>query len=515
MFKKLSKAIFNRLFLIGFLVLLQIAMLWFWTNFLSDKFFYASVLFNVLSFLVVIHILSGKGNPTYKIAWVVPIIVFPLMGGIFYLFIKMQSLFRQRHRRLKATLRDSASYLKQDPGVLADLKAIDPHAANLVNYMNTWGGYPVVQGTHARYLPSGEEFWKTMLDQLEKAQRYIFIEFFIIDEGVMWDSVLEILKRKVAQGIEVRLLYDGMGSISTLPANYHKTLNQMGIQCRVFSPFVPFLSAYQNYRDHRKICVVDGIVAFTGGANLADEYINLTSRFGHWCDSAVLLEGRAAHNFAMMFLQMWRLSGGKVTCGDYAIYAPSSEAAAQFSDDGYVMPYGNYPPDGEAVGEYVYLDIINTAVDYVYITSPYLILDYNMISALANAAKRGVDVKIMVPEIPDKWYTHSIAISFFSELIENGIEIYKYTPGFIHSKTFVSDDKVAVVGTVNLDYRSLYMHYECAAWFYENSIVHEVRDDFNRLVAASCHQVTLEESRRINLFRRLLFMLLRLFAPLL
>lgn len=515
MFKKLSKAIFTRLFLMCFLVLLQIVLLWVGAELMSDSYIYVSIALTVLSVFVVIYILNKRDNPNYKIAWVVPIITFPLVGGLFYLILKAQGIFRLRHRRLNVTLRDSAHHLKQDAAVLEKLQAVDPHAAALVKYMSVWGKYPAVQNTRTRYLPSGEIFWKAMLAELEKAERYIFLEFFIIKSGVMWDSILEILKRKAAQGVEVRLLYDGMGSIDKLPANYHKKLNKMGIKCRVFNPFVPFFSAYQNNRDHRKICVVDGRVAFTGGANLADEYVNVTSRFGHWRDSALIMEGKAAYNFAIMFLQMWKLSGGRISHGDYAIYAPTPQDAARFTDDGLVLPYGNYPIDGEPVGEFVYLDIINNAVDYVYITSPYLVLDYNMILALANAAKRGVKVKIIVPEIPDKWYTHSIAVSFFSELIEKGIEIYKYTPGFIHSKTFVSDDKVAVVGTINLDYRSLYLQYECAAWMYGSTAVAEITNDFNTLTSTCCHKVTLEESRKINIFRRLLSMLLRVFAPLL
>lgn len=512
MIKKILKPVLNRLFLVGFLVLLQIAIIWVSMTSLSQTYFYISIVLTAVSFLVVIYLLNKRGNPTYKMAWIVPIVAFPIVGGLFYLIIQAQTLGKFLRRRMDSIQDESAPFLTQDKQIVDELRKTDPRIANTVQYMSVWGRYPAVKGTRTRYIISGEEKWRLMLEELEKAERYILLEYFIIGEGIMLESLLDVLGKKVAQGVEVLLLYDGMGSISTLPGNFSKRLNEIGIRCRVFSPFVPFLSAYQNNRDHRKICVIDGRVAFTGGINIADEYINVNRRFGHWRDTAIMVEGAAAYNLAVMFFQMWRMTDA--TPVNYAAYLPSEKDSASFSDDGYVLPYGDCPLDDENVGEFVYLDIINYATDYIYITTPYLILDYNFTSALAYAAKRGVDVKIIIPEIADKWYTQSVAISYFEELIEDGIEIYKYTPGFIHSKTFVSDDTTAVVGTINLDYRSLYLHYECAVWMYKSAAVKEVCQDFTHILNTFCHKVSLEESRNVSIFRRILNLVLRLFAPL-
>jgi len=510
--KKLFKKIFNRMFLISFFVVLQIAILVFGMMHLSNTYIYFAIFLNTLSVAVVIYILNKSDNPIYKLTWIVPIIAFSFVGGLFYLILQIQTIRKTYRRKLHQIIDESSPYFLRDDSMIEEARKKDPRIANTISYMNNSGEYPAVKKTTTKYLRSGEEKWHEMLAQLKKARRYIFLEYFIIGEGIMWESVLDILKKKVLRGVEVRVLYDGMGSISTLPSNYSKKLSKLGIKCRIFSPYVPFLSAYQNNRDHRKICVIDGRVAFTGGINIADEYVNIDSRFGHWRDTSIMVEGDAAYNFAVMFLQMWRMADKAPV--DYNKYRPSQRIRESFQDDGYVIPYATSPCTAENAGVFIYRDIINNAVDYLYIISPYLILDYEFILSLTFAAKRGVDVRIILPQIPDKWYTHSVAVSYFEELIENGIKIYKYTPGFIHSKIFVSDDKTAIVGTINLDYRSLYLHYECAVWMYESGAVKEVLDDFIHVLEAYCQEVTLEESRDINLFRRVLNTFLRLIAPL-
>ena len=512
MIKKILKPILNRLFLVGFFVLLQIVLIWALFTYLSNNYFYISIIMTGISFLVVIYLLNKRGNPTYKMAWIVPVIAFPVVGGLFYLIIQFQTISKTYRRRMDKIQQESASYLEQDNDIVESIEQDDPHVAAAVRYISRWGKYRAVKNTRTRYLPSGEEKWRVMLDELEKAERYIYLEYFIVDKGIMLNSVLDILKRKAAAGVDIRFMYDGMGSISNLPGNFPKLMKKMGIKCKVFSPFVPFLSAYQNNRDHRKICVIDGRVAFTGGINIADEYVNIESRFGHWRDTAVMVEGEAAFDFAVMFLQMWRMADLEPV--DYAVCMPSQKDAETFDGNGYVMAYADSPVDDENVSEFVYLHIINTATKYVYITTPYLILDYNILLALCNASKRGVDVRIIIPEIPDKWYTQSVAISYLEELIEDGVRIYKYMPGFIHSKTFVSDGTMAVVGTINLEYRSLYLHYECAAFMYKSEAVKEVYDDFVHVMDTFCHEVSLQESRQVNIFRRILNLVLRLFAPL-
>ncbi|MEG2259308.1 MAG: phospholipase D-like domain-containing protein, partial [Oscillospiraceae bacterium] len=315
---------------------------------------------------------------------------------------------------------------------------------------------------------------------------------------------------KVTQGVDVRVIYDGVGSGSVLPYKYFRKLEQFGIKAKVFSPFVPFLSVLQNNRDHRKICVVDGISAICGGINIGDEYINVEERFGHWKDSSVLLRGDAAYTFAIMFLQMWLLSGSEES--NFESFRPLPCESDKFKCDGFSAPYGDCPLDDETVGKFVYLDIINNAKKYVYITTPYLILDNEMTTSLCFASKRGVDVRIILPKIPDKWYAYSVAISHFEELISSGIKIYKYTPGFIHSKTFVADDEISVVGSINLDFRSLYLHYECAVWMFKTKSVIEVFDDFTETLKVST-PVTLEDCTKIGSLHRMLNAVLRLFAP--
>ena len=327
----------------------------------------------------------------------------------------------------------------------------------------------------------------------------------------MWDTILEILKEKVKQGVEVRVIYDDMGCIMTLPYRYDRKLEALGIQCCVFNPFIPVLTSRLNNRDHRKICVIDGHTGFTGGINLADEYINAYEKHGHWKDTAVLLRGEAVWNLTVMFLSMWDYIHG--INEDFAPYKPSVHLTEQVESDGYVQPYSDNPLDGESVGETVYLNLINRAKRYVYINTPYLILDNEMATALRMAAKSGVDVRIVTPHIPDKWYVHAVTRAYYQMLLESGVRIYEYTPGFVHAKTFVVDDEYATVGTVNLDYRSLYLHFECGVLLYRSSSVAAVKEDYLKTLEV-CQDVTLEECRRVPLIRQLGRAVLRVFAPL-
>ena len=322
----------------------------------------------------------------------------------------------------------------------------------------------------------------------------------------MWESVLEILKEKVKKGVEVRLIYDDIGCFMLLPKNYHKALEKIGIKCVLFNPFVPVLSTIQNNRDHRKIAIIDGRVAFTGGVNIGDEYINLKERFGHWKDTAIMIEGEAVWSFTVMFLQTWNVF--RPEDDDFTVY----KANYKSGDDGYIQPYCDRPLDSDAVSEHVYMSIINRACDYLYITTPYLILEDAMSSALCEAAKSGVDVKIITPYIPDKAYVHMVTRSYYASLLNAGVKIYEYKKGFIHSKTFVSDDKTATVGTANADYRSLYLHFECGVLMHGTKAVEDVKNDFINTLD-KCVEITEGDCKR-NLFIRILQRVLKLFAPL-
>lgn len=349
-----------------------------------------------------------------------------------------------------------------------------------------------------------------LIEELKKAESYIFLEYFIVEEGQMWNTILDVLTQKAAQGVEVRCMYDDVGCFFRLPKDYPAKLEKRGIQCAVFNPFVPFLSAMQNNRDHRKIAVIDGKVAFTGGVNLADEYINAISRFGHWKDAACMLEGEAAWGFTLIFLQMW--STCCRTQEGFAKYYPWKAQPCPVKSDGLVQPYADSPMDRENVGEHVYLQIIHNAKRYLYINTPYLIVDDTVASALKLAAKSGVDVRIVTPHIWDKKLVHITTRSYYRDFIKAGIKIYEYSNGFIHSKTFVSDDEVATVGTTNLDFRSLYLHFECGVWMYRSRAVEQIKADFLNTLKI-CQPVS-EQDCRVGLIKQIFQDVLKLFAPL-
>jgi cardiolipin synthase len=351
----------------------------------------------------------------------------------------------------------------------------------------------------------------TLIEKLETAKKYIFLEYFIIEDGEMWGRIHAVLKRKVAEGVDVRVIYDDIGCILTVDRNFAARLEAEGIKCRVFHRFVPVLSSRQNNRDHRKICVVDGICAFTGGINIADEYINKVERFGYWKDNAVMLEGEAVWSFTVMFLGMWDYLIGKKKVGDYLEYKPDYAVCAHEADLGYVQPYTDSPLDDEALGENIYLGMIEAAQNYVWITTPYLIIDEQMTEALCRAVKSGVDVRIVTPGIPDKKLVNETTKSYYPILIENGVKIYEYKPGFIHAKTFLCDDRLATVGSVNLDYRSLYLHFECGVWLYNAECIADIKKDFFEIFDVS-EQIRKSKN---SLFRQLFRGVLELIAPLL
>ena len=345
--------------------------------------------------------------------------------------------------------------------------------------------------------------------ELKKAEKFIFLEYFIIQEGKMFNSILEILEEKAKQGVDVRLIYDDVGCIVTLPHNYKNTLEAKGIKCRVFNPIKPFFTRRLNNRDHRKIVVIDGDVGFTGGINLADEYINEYEKHGYWKDAGIMLKGDAVWNLTVMFLSMWDYIDNKEE--DYIKFKPSKNK--YYNSKGYVQPFDDSPLINEPIGETVYLNLINKAKDYIYINTPYLIIDNEMMTALCLASKRGIDVKIVTPGIPDKKTVFKLTRSYYHQLIENGVEIYEYTPGFVHAKVFVSDDDTATVGSINLDYRSLYLHFECGVFIYNNSEVDKVERDFQQTLAKS-HKVTLMEVKKQTIATKISGQVLRLIAPL-
>jgi cardiolipin synthase len=450
--------------------------------------------------------------------------MFPFFGGILYILFYTWLNPKKFGKELERNIKDSRDFFYISGNRLEELIARHPEFRTQAQYLQNFAGFPVYGNTRQEYLDSGEAYFERVLEELEKAQRYIFLEFFILKEGFMLNSIIEILEKKAADGLDVRIMYDDLGCFMTLPLDFPKRMKQKGIKCFVFNPFRPIVSSLQNNRDHRKIISIDGRVAFTGGLNLADEYINIVERFGHWKDSAIMLEGDGAWSLTLIFLQMWNLSNNyskknsdisESRNSDYKSFIPEQNSTSNTVNNencGYVQPYADSPLDRDNVGEHVYVQIINKAKKYVYINTPYLIIDDTLLSALTLAAKSGVDVRIITPNRWDKWIVAITSRSYYRRLIQAGVKVYEYTSGFNHGKSFVSDDKVATVGTTNLDFRSLYLHFECGVLIYKSNVIAAIKEDFLRTVPVS-QEVTLKDCAR-NIFQHIIPDVLRIFAPL-
>lgn len=480
-------------------------------------FYFNQLVPNWLSALVIVSLYIGtilaivnrNMPPESKVTWLLFAVV-PVFGFLLYLMIGERRLSKKEIQQLEKMdsmkFREDNSYdlrveLKQENksafGIVKSLLSMDHNA-------------DVYDGTASQYFPLGEEMFEAMLDDLRSAKKFIFLEFYIIDPGVMWNRILEILVDKVQQGVEVKLLYDDIGCMATLPGDYTKRLRKMGIDAHKFNKVIPRMTVAYNNRDHRKILVVDGQVGYTGGINLADEYINHIVRFGHWKDGGVRLEGRAVKALTRLFLMNWYINRGEIT--DFDRYHFDSQ---RVEGKGLYIPYGSGPKPiyKEQVGKAVYQNIINQAIDYVYITTPYLIIDYDLTEDIKNAAMRGVDVRIVTPFIPDKKLIQIVTRGAYPDLLEAGVKIYEYTPGFIHSKNVISDDELAVVGTINFDYRSLVHHYENAVLMYQTESIADIKQDFEDLFDVS-EEISLKTLQN-SWYQRLLKEIMQLFAPLL
>ena len=529
--------IFSRFTLIFVMLALQaVLMVMMWGMFGALLTKISSWAITVFVLIVLIYLINTDMDATGKITWMLIISVIPLFGVLFYIWTRAEFGHRRIARRIEESTELSRGKLEQDQAVLARLKRTERDSASVANYTLRAGNFPVYENTKVTYFPLGEYKFEEMLRRLEGAKKFIFLEYFIIQEGYMWGKILEILSRKVQEGVEVRVVFDGTNLLSKVPADYHERLRGLGIQCRVWAPLRPIITSSYNYRDHRKILVIDGEVAFNGGVNLADEYIGRTKPFGEWKDTAVMIEGEAVCSFTLMFLSVWyaasdvpdkllqkdsmnpedRLALQEAVTGEdhpFRKYFPQQVPVPRGAG-GFVLPYGDSPLDEYKVGEMIYMDILNTAEDYVYIMTPYLILDGELEAALKFAAERGVDVRLILPGIPDKKTVYALAKATCPSLLKSGVKIFTYTPGFVHAKVFVSDNRKAVVGTINLDYRSLYHHFECATYMVDTGCIDEIRDDFLK-TQEECSEVTLQTIKEEKLITKLVGAGLKMFAPML
>ncbi len=501
----MKKNTFLRILLIAFLAILEIGLLLFLFVRFSEKAVWMETVLRILSVLVMLNIVNNSRHLSQDMIWILLIALTPIIGTALYLFVGADLLtdgiFRQAIRESEQAKR----YYVQDEEVRRELGKEAPDMKGQFRYISDSAGYPVYRNSSFDYYPLGEDAFPIIKNELEQAKHFIFLEYFIIEEGEMWNEILKILKRKASEGVEVRVLYDDVGSLMTLSWDYAEKLEEKGIKCVSFNRIHPILKTVLNHRDHRKILVIDGVTAFSGGINLADEYINRKERFGHWKDNAFRVRGEAVWSYAVLFLTNW--NSVRKEDEEYRIYYRKSGEPAS---DGYIAPYGDTPFDNEITGQNIYMNILNQANDYVYIMTPYLIIDTEFINALLLAAKRGVDVRIITPGIPDKKLVYQVTRSFYPQLIEGGVHIVEYTPGFVHGKVFVSDDKVATVGTINLDYRSLYLHFENGTYLYKTSSIAKIREDMEDTMKKG-RFVSLQETKQ-SLLKRLFVGAIKLFA---
>lgn len=506
------KIVFSRTLIILLILLVQLCILFSGFTRLGQYMAYLWEGMSLLGAILIVHIINKDEPGEFKMTWILIICLLPVFGALIYLVVVGNLGGIGQKAKQEYRINETRGLLKTSEETKEVIRRYPASFQGFVRYMRRSAGFPAYSKSRAVYFSSGEEKFHDMLEELAKAKRYIFLEYFIVEQGEMWNAILEILKEKAAQGVEVRVMYDGMCSLTQLPYRYPKKLKKMGIKAKMFAPIVPFLSTTQNNRDHRKILVIDGKVAYTGGVNLADEYINQKERFGHWKDIAVKITGDGVKSFTVMFLQMWYMSVlGK---GEYQKYLENIEYEVPLTENGLVIPYANVPGRKTDVAKTVYRSMIERATEYVHIMTPYFVVEREFLESMRYAAQRGVDVAMILPHIPDKKVVYYIARTYYPELLKAGIRVYEYTPGFIHAKCFVSDDESAVVGTVNLDYRSFYHHFECGVCLYDNSAVKQAGEDFQRTLEV-CEEVTMDYYKKIPLYQKVAGKIFKLFAPLL
>ncbi len=503
---KFIKPLTSRFTLVSLSLVIQVLFLWLIATSFEEQMETINIVVRALSVIVICYVLNQPTNPSITMTWIVFILLYPVFGSLVYILTGGKRPGKRLRKACEEAEEKNKKYNFSDTSILEKLKAEDRGLHIQAKYLDSMG-FGVFENTSAKYFPLGDEAFPVMLEEMKKAEKFIFMEYFILGEGRMLTEIEKVLEEKAKQGVDVRILFDDMGSLFSLPPGYEKSLLKKGIKCHAFNPYVPVMSAVMNNRDHRKILVIDSHVAFTGGINIADEYINEVEKFGHWKDNTVMLKGEGAKEFTLLFLNMWN-----------AVQDEDEDAGRFFDVDfkekgeGYIQPFCDTPMDDELVSECVYLNAINNAKDYIYIFTPYLIPDYEMLRALCLAAKKGVDVRILVPGIADKKFVYAMTKSYFSPLVKCGVKIYKYTPGFLHAKGFVSDDNIACTGTVNLDFRSLYHHFECGCVFYNAPVIQEVKTDFTDTIKKSEEVKTRQHIKGI--VKNAYYAVLRLISPL-
>ncbi len=510
--RKLCRFLFSRYAISAFMIALEILLLIYLSFSASTSLYITIAISLIISAVAGVHLINRDANPEYKISWIVIIMLLMPFGAFMYFMFYSRRMSRRESLLLRGAMLEMKGHAASDEEY-ETLKLEDSLAAGKARaIMNDDLLAQVYRDTDSVFFPTGERLFEAMIADLEMATDFIFLEYFIIDEGVLWERIHSILKKKAAEGVDVRLLYDDIGCMYTLSSRYEQGLRKEGIKAYRFAKVNPRVSSVHHNRDHRKICVIDGKAAYTGGVNIADEYVNVISRFGYWKDGGIRLSGSAVRGFIKLFLSSWDFTARAVS--DYERFLMSVTPSAE-GDGGYYIPFGSGPSPiyKRPAGKNVFLNMINQAEKYIYITTPYLIIDYDLTESLSNAALRGVDVRIITPGVADKKIIKIMTKSAYPHLMDAKVKIYEYTPGFIHEKTVVCDDKYAVVGTINFDFRSLVHHFECAVWMYNTPTVIAARDSFERTVEAS-ERVSRKKSKLT--FSEWIFRTgIKIFAPLL
>lgn len=497
----------NRILISALLLVLQLGFLFFIIYDSSLYSVWGFMLSMVLGAVASIFIINKRGNADHKISWIIFILIFPIFGISVYLLWGGGRVLPHLRKKMNICKSHYDPFLQDSTAALQSMRYFDMPHSRQADYLTNEAEYPLYSNTSAEYLPSGERYFARLLEELENAKHYIYLEFFILAEGYMWDKIYEILKKKVKDGVEVKIIFDDFGSIKRQRKGFLQKVRKTGIEISIFNPIYPLFNNFLNNRNHRKIVIIDGLLAFTGGINIGDEYINREKRFGHWMDSGVIIKGKAVDSFICMFCTMWEFITGK------RIDAESHIKESHIVDDGFAIPYCDGPLNLNNPAEGIYTQILSTAQRYVYIMTPYLVIDDMMTATLCMAAKSGVEVCIVTPHIPDKWYVHNVTQYNYLELLQAGVKIYEYTPGFLHSKIFLSDDLVSTVGSVNMDYRSFVFHFECGVWLSNKEAALDIKQHFREILAVS-KEITLKDWQKRSLIKRLKQSILHIFGPL-
>ena len=469
---------------------------------------YAKAIYIIFEIATILYIVYHHDSAAYKISWIIFIMFLPTVGILAYILWGRSKLRMKKELEYRKVRAYSEDLLNDSSSIIEKIE--DKYKRNQIEYMTKISGYPIYNNQGIEYFEIGEKFFDSLKKDLMKANKYILMEFFIFEKGKLWDEIFAILKQKAKEGVKITIIMDSLGVLLKKTKNLREELEENGIEVYKFNPFSPIINGYINYRDHKKIVVIDGKYGYTGGVNIADEYVNLISKFGHWKDVGIKLTGDAVWSLAIMFLRtLETINKSNI---DYNWYKRDFKDLEKAS--GYVLPLADGPENRKSPIENTYIQTINYAQNYVYMTTPYFIISEPLLTAMLNSARGGVDVRLIVPHIPDKKLVYLATRSYYEVLLESGIKVYEYKPGFIHSKTLVSDDNTSIVGTANLDFRSMHLNFEDIVWTYKTGEEQKIKQDFKSMLA-NCIEVQLEEWKSRSIFTKVAEAIIAAFAPML